>query len=370
MTGRPVDAGRRAALRALALGAGMPAFAPALAKGVAAPDRFAGTPVGCAVWRMPLEADAQYRAAIRRYCDLIVPADALKWDKLRPTPDVFDFADADVIVGYARANGLGLRGHCLVWHEQVPAWLDRMTSRAEAEGVLREHIARVVGRYRGVIPVWDVVNELVDNMHPGEGDGLRQTLWLRLIGPGYIEMALRAAAAADPAAKLVLNEYFLEIAGPEGDARRAVMLRVVRQLLDRGAPLHAVGVQGHLYAERPIDRGALARFVKTVRALGLDVIVTELDFVDQKAPADPAVRDAMAASFAFECLDAVWEGGGASAILTWGITDAYGWTDDHRPRPDGLPTRPLPLDRQYRPKPLLDVVQHFRRWMPAGRAPG
>lgn len=321
-----------------------------------------GTPIGCAVQRKLLDEDAEYRAAIRRYCDLVVTEDALKWDRLRPTRDVFDFNDADAIVAFARAAGLGIRGHALVFHGQVPPWIDEIHTQEEAEHEMRRHIETVVGRYKGVIGSYDVVNEFTDD-RPEVGLGLRPTPWMRLIGQDYIEIALRTAAEADPAAKLVLSDYFLENQGEHYDARRAVMLRTVRRMVNRGVPLHAVGIQGHLYADRRVDRAALARFTADLRTLGVGVLVTEFDMIDQAAPGDIARRDDIAAAYAFALLDAICEGGGAQAVLTWGITDKYSWTSWHKPRADGLPTRPLPLDDHYRPKPMNDVLQHFRRWV-------
>lgn len=323
-------------------------------------------PLGCAVQRRLL-GDPAYRAAIVAHFDMVVTEDALKWERLRPNPRDFDFADSDAIVAFAKGAGLSIRGHALVFHGQVPPWLDGMSTRAEAEEDMRRAIATVVGRYRGVIRSWDVVNEFTDD-RPEVGTGLRRTIWERLIGDDYIAIALRAAAEADPSAQLVLSDYFLEYKGAHYDARRAVMLRVVRDLVRRGVPIHAVGMQGHLYGDRVVDRVAVRKFVADLKALGIELVVTELDIVDQAYPADIDQRDRLAAYQAFELLDAVTEGGGAQSILTWGVHDGNSWTSWHKPRPDGLPTRPLALDTSFRPKPLMHVLQHFRRRV-AAQAP-
>ena len=325
-------------------------------------------PLGCAVQRRYL-GEADYRAAITSHFDMVVTEDALKWERLRPNPRDFDFADSDAIVDFAKATGLAIRGHALVFHGQVPAWLDRLETRRDAEEDMRRAIATIVGRYRGVIGSWDVVNEFTDD-RPEVGSGLRPTVWERLIGPDYIAIALREAAAADPSAQLVLSDYFLEYRDRHYDDRRAVMLRVVRDLLRRGVPVHAVGIQGHLYGDRIVDRPAVTRFVADLKSLGVEVVVTELDIIDQAYPADPDRRDRLAAQQAFELLDAVTEGGGIHSCLTWGVTDKYSWTSWHRPRDDGLPTRPLALDAAYRQKPLMQVLQHFRRrTVPPDRPP-
>ncbi|GAA0237800.1 Endo-1,4-beta-xylanase Z [Methylorubrum aminovorans] len=383
---QPSHIDRRAALKGVVFGTAVLAAGPDSSAAPAAPASSStgkpgpaararsvaplGTPIGCAVQASLLDQDAGYRRAILRDCDLVVTEDALKWDRLRPTRGAFDFTEGDAIVRFARNVGLAVRGHALVFHGQVPPWLDTVRSRAEAEAELRKHIANVVGHYRGAITSWDVVNEFTDDA-PERGTGLRNTLWRRLIGDGYIEMSLRAAAQADPAAQLLLSDYFLEFEGEHYDSRRAVMLRTVQGLVARGVPLHGVGMQGHLYSDRVIDRAAVARFVAEVRALGLVVVVTELDVIDQTFPADLRQRDELVAQQAFQLLDAIAEGGGADAVLTWGLRDRDSWTRWHKPRLDGLPTRSLPLDDDLKPKPLHEVMQHFRRRVPTeGRSPG
>jgi endo-1,4-beta-xylanase len=327
-----------------------------------------GTPIGCAVQAELLAQDDAYRQAIIRDCDMVVTEDALKWDRLRPSRGKFDFTEGDAIVRFAQAAGLSVRGHALVFHGQVPPWLDTLRTRAEAEAEMRKHITTVVGHYRGKIASWDVVNEFTDDA-PERGTGLRNTIWRRLIGDGYIEMALRAAAEADPEAQLLLSDYFLEFEGEHYDYRREVMLRTAQGMVSRGVPLHGVGMQGHLYSDRVVDRAAVARFVTGLRALGLVLVVTELDVIDQTFPADLRQRDELVAQQAFRLLDAIAEGGGAHAVLTWGLRDRDSWTRWHKPRADGLPTRSLPLDDDLKPKPLHDVIQHFRRRVAKSTSP-
>ena len=318
-----------------------------------------GMPLGCAVQRKLLD-DPAYQAAITAHFDMVVTEDALKWERLRPNPRDFDFADSDAIVKFAKDAGLSIRGHALIYHGQTPRWLEEMRTRDEAEEDMRRAIATIVGRYRGVIGSWDVVNEFTADA-PEIGTGMRRTIWERLIGDDYIAIALRATAEADPSAQLVLSDYFLEFKGPHYDARRAVMLRVVRDLVRRGVPLHAVGMQGHLFADRQVDRAAVAKLTADLKALGIGLVVTELDIIDQAYPAEIETRDRLAAQHAFELLDAVTEGGGAHSVLTWGVSDRASWTSWHMKRADGLPTRPLALDASFRPKPLMHVLQHFRR---------
>lgn len=315
---------------------------------------------GAAVRGGVLDSDAGYAAAIASRCSLIVPEGALKWLDLRPDAKTFDFGGADRIAAFAARHAIGLRGHTLAWYGAMPAWTDAITSRTEAERTLTHHIETVVSRYRGLIGSWDVVNEPIPE-NPGSQNDLRPFVWTRTLGPDYIPIAFRAAAAADPAARLVINEYDIEFEGPRFAARRAALLALVRALLDKGVPLHAVGLQGHLVGDRSIDRDGLQSFLREIRALGLDVLVTELDVVDHTLPGAIGQRDARVAEMARTFLSAVAEVTPPSAILTWGISDRYTWVPMYFSRGDGLANRPLPLDADMRPKPLMAVLEQFTR---------
>ncbi|KQP22182.1 glycoside hydrolase family 10 [Methylobacterium sp. Leaf102] len=315
---------------------------------------------GAAVRGDALANDPAYAQALAERCRLIVPEGSLKWPVIRPNRDTFDFADADRIAAFASRLGIGLRGHTLAWYGAMPAWTDAITSRAEAERVLTQHIERVVSRYAGLITSWDVVNEAVPDDPAAAGD-LRPFVWSNTLGADYIPIAFRAAAAADPAARLVLNEYDLEYVGARFESRRAALLRIARRLVESGVPLHAIGLQAHLFADRRIDRDGLQAFLREIRAMNLDVLVTELDVIDASLPGDVETRDRRVAETARTFLAAVHEVVPPSAILTWGISDRYTWVPTYFTRSDGLPNRPLPLDASMRPKPLMAVLEDFTR---------
>lgn len=346
-----------------ASGAALPQAAPALAmQGPRAAPRTAADliPFGVAVRADALAADPSYRAAIIANCQLIVPEGEMKWPDVRPSRAEYRFDKADAIIDFARDNRIAVRGHTLAWYGAMPPWTERIASRAEAERELVSHIETVVSRYRGVVPSWDVVNEPLDDW-PKDAAALRPSIWTRRLGPDYLPIALRAAARADPAAQLVLNEYDIEFRGERFAARRKALLQLLRWLRDRGAPLHALGLQAHLFAEREIDRDALQAFLADVVALELAVVVTELDVIDQGLPGEVVERDARVAGVAGGFLKAVFEVVRPKAILTWGLSDRYTWVPTYFRRPDGMPNRPLPLDAEFRRKPLFDVIQEFRR---------
>ena len=242
---------------ALAAAAGLAATGFAQAAGVSAARPI---PIGSAAQIETFRADPRYREALKRYCDVIVPMNDLKWEALRHDRARFDFSGADEIVAFAERNGQALRGHALLWGEALPPWARDMTSRAEAERELVEHISTVVDRYKGRIATWDVVNEVI-RFEPLPGEPMRDTIWQRLLGPAHVEIAFRAAAAADPKARLVLNDFNFEEPGAGTAARRRIALDLCRRLKDKGIPVHGIGMQAHLYADRPLDIDGLENFM-------------------------------------------------------------------------------------------------------------
>lgn len=315
-------------------------------------------PFGAALRDGPLAGEPDYRAAIVAHCRQVVGEGGLKWFDLRPSRERFVFDQADRQLAFATENGLDLRGHTLVWYGAMPDWTKTIASAAEAERELVRHIETVVGRYRGRIKSWDVINEPIPD-DPASRSDIRPSIWQQRLGESHIALALRTAARADPEARLVINEYDIEFVGDRFRRKRDALLRLVRDLKLRNVPLHAIGLQGHLRGDLAIDEDGLSAFVSEMRALGLDVLVTELDVVDDKLPGPPALRDMLAAARAYDFLRAIHAAARPAAVLTWGITDKYTWVPLWFKRSDGLANRPLPLDDGYRPKPLMRVLEHF-----------
>jgi endo-1,4-beta-xylanase len=339
---------------------GVSAFATPKSQPLAGAAAAGLIPYGSAVRAGALESDSAYREAIIANCQLVVAEGEMKWADIRPTRGEYRFEKADSIIDFARQNKLEVRGHTLAWYGGLPAWTNEIAGRAEAERELVDHIKTVVSRYRGVIPSWDVVNEpLVD--FPESSTSLRPCVWTRHLGADYLSIALRTTAAVDPQARLVLNEYDVEFKGPRFAARRKALLQLLRSLRDKGVPLHGVGLQAHLFADRAIDRDGLQAFLSEIAALKLDVLITELDVVDYELPGKVGERDALVAKMAAEFLGSVCEVVRPKAILTWGLSDRYTWVPIYFKRPDGMLNRPLPLDADFKRKPLFDVIEQFRR---------
>ena len=327
------------------------------------PSRPAGAapiPYGAAVRSGALVADPPYRAAVGSMCDIIVPEGEMKWSDIHPRRGEYRFENADALVDFARQNHIEIRGHTLAWYGALPAWTSEFATAAEAERELVDHIETVVSRYRGAVLSWDVVNEPLADW-PQDRTSLRPSIWMDRLGPEYLPIAFKATAATDPDAKLVLNEYDVEYRGARFEARRKALVQLLRWLRDRDVPLHAVGLQAHLFAGRTIDRDGLQALLAEIVALKLDILITELDVVDKDLPGRIGERDALVASMAAEFLGACCEVVRPKAILTWGLTDRYTWVPSFFKRADGMPNRPLPLDAELKPKPLFDVIEEYRR---------
>jgi endo-1,4-beta-xylanase len=315
-------------------------------------------PFGAAVRPGLLDTNVEYSNALRRYCDVIVPEGGMLWNDLRPDKSTYDFRDADRIASFAVNNGLQLHGHTLVWYGVMPAWTQGLTSQSLAQDELLKHINTVVGRYKGLINSWVVVNEPLNENAAGFDD-LRPTIWQRTIGIDHLSMAFHAAHAADPAAKLIINEFDIEYVGERYRNRRRALASLIRYLVDRGVPVHGVGLQGHLKADREIDSQGLREFAGDMKALGLKISVTELDVVDDLLPADIGERDRLASECARTFLSSLSELDQLDSLLTWGITDKYTWVPMYFKRSDGLKNRPLPLNEQYAAKPLMATIAEF-----------
>ncbi|NET62936.1 MAG: endo-1,4-beta-xylanase [Moorea sp. SIO1G6] len=303
-----------------------------------------GISIGTAVQAKPLREDETYQEVLAREFNLVTPENAMKFGRLHPKRDRYDFTNPSTIVNFAQANQMQVYGHTLVWHNNLPDWLkEKEWSRQELIDILREHIYTVVGRFRGQIVVWDVVNEAIEN-----NGSLRKTIWLQGIGPEYIEMAFRWAHEADPQAKLFYNDYKAEGLGKKSNAIYAL----VKDLQQQGVPIHGVGFQMHTSIKRPPNPKKVAANIQRLGELGLEVRITEMDVQiysgkgtrEEKLAAQAEVyRDIMSV-----CLDAP----NCKSFATWGLSDNYSWIPYFFDRPDS----PLLFDESYRPKPAYNAL--------------
>jgi endo-1,4-beta-xylanase len=312
-----------------------------------------GLLVGCAVVPQRLTGEPAYAGLVAGQVNLLVAENAMKWAALRPAPDKFDYRGADEILAFASQHGQKVRGHNLCWHESIPSWFAGTVTKQNAQQFLVQHIQTVAGRYSGRLHSWDVVNEAIDPKS-GRPDGLRNSPWLDLIGPDYIELAFNTARKPDPTALLTYNDYGIENDSADDREKSGQVLMLVRRMKARGVPIDAVGVQSHLSATDPAPGAGLLEFVRELRGMGLQVFVTELDINEKKLEGSVGERDAAIARLYKEYVTMMVAEPNVSAVLTWGITDRYTWLDGPKyARPDGQPQRCLPFDSDYHPAPAF-----------------
>lgn len=302
---------------------------------------------GVAIDAAPLREDSRYREIARREFSALTPADAMKMGPLRPARDRFQWSDADALVEFAESNAQRVHGHTLVWHGQLPAWLEsRSWTRGELLPVLREHVSAVVARYKERVQVWDVVNEAV------EDDGSpRQTLWRRVIGPEYIEHAFRWAHEIDPAAVLLYNDYNGEGLGKKSDA----IYELLRDLKSRGAPVHGVGLQMHMTVGKIPPAKELRANLRRLADLGLELHVTEAD-VRMPLPATAEALAEQARDYR-QLLSVALEFPQLRSWTIWGFSDRHSWV----PRTFKGYGAALPWDENYKAKPALDGLLNALR---------
>jgi endo-1,4-beta-xylanase len=297
-----------------------------------------------------------YTQLVQAQANILVAENAMKWAGLRPTANTFDFSQADRLLRFAGLAGQRVRGHNLCWHQGLPSWFKTTANKESARQLLTQHIQVVAGRYRGQIHSWDVVNEAVE-LADGRPDGLRNSPWLELVGPDYIELAFQTAAKADPQAKFTYNEYGIELDTAEQSAKRGQVLLLVRRLKARGVPVHAVGVQSHLQADGPQPGAGLLSFIRECAKLDLEVYVTEMDVNTHSLAGGPEAQDAAVGQVYRSYLGQVLAEPNVPVALTWGLTSANSWlngTDDPwAKRKDGARQRPLPFDDDLKATPAF-----------------
>ncbi|WP_163649903.1 endo-1,4-beta-xylanase [Modicisalibacter sp. 'Wilcox'] len=306
--------------------------------------------IGTAVATNPLLGDPAYARVLAREFSMVTPENAMKFQFIHPRPGRYAFAEADAIVDFAEHNGMAVHGHTLAWGEALPRWLSRGDySDGELREILADHIATVVGRYKGRVAGWDVVNEPLEPFGP---ELRRDSPWYRAMGADYIAFALRAAHRADPDAALYINEFACE----ERNAKSDALYRLARGLLADGVPLDGIGFQLHEDLTddyRPVTAAAFRDNVRRFIDLGLAVRISEMD-VNLHDDASTARLQQQAAYYA-SMLALARDIPAFTAFSTWGFTDRYSSLQDWW-NPDGLGNG-LIFDPALRAKPAYDALR-------------
>ena len=290
--------------------------------------------------RANLLAEPNYATTLSREFNGLVPENELKWENVHPQPTTYNFAPADALVNFARLHSMSVRGVPLLWDFQNPAWLTSgKFTRAQTRSILASHIATVVGHYKGRIAQWDVVNE------PFAPNGkLRATVW-RKIGRRYMDQAFAMARAADPAAKLFLNERHIEVPGVKADA----VFNEVSKMKARGVPINGVGFQMHANTTQPTSQQLASQFARYA-AIGVEVAITEMD-VQLTEPPTAAAIQAQAVVYR-GALATCRAAPNCKTFVVWGFTDKYSWIPLFFP---GMGSATV-MDSVYKGKPAYDAL--------------
>jgi len=279
-------------------------------------------------------AESGYAATAGAQFNFATPENEMKWAVTEPVQNQFNFAPGDAIVAFAKQHNIQVKGHTLVWHQQLPAWVGAITDAATLRAAMVNHIFAEAIHYSGQVVAWDVVNEAVDD----GGQSLRNTIFNQLLGPTYLDDAFNAAHAADPDAKLYYNDYGAEGAGAKSD----YVYNLVKGMLSRGVPINGVGLQMHTGSVDASPSAAqVASNMQRLAALGLDVLITEMDV--QACNNDLNAQGTRYHDIVTGCVAQ----SACKGVTVWGVTDKYSWLNGQ----SCASPQPLLFDDNYNPKP-------------------
>ena len=313
----------------------------------------------------PSNLDGDERELILQHFSSITAENVMKPGPIHPEDNRYDWAPADSLARFATRHGLKMRGHTLCWHNQTGEWMlkdseGKDASKEVALQRLKDHITAVVGRYKGTVYAWDVVNEAV-----GDGEGLyRDTPWYRICGEEYIAKAFEYAHEADPGALLFYNDY-----NTTKREKREKIVQLVKGLLDQGVPIHGIGMQGHWSVYGP-DEAALRESIEAYSTLGLQIQITELDVSIYKPEGErrekrPDESDEFTPELeekqlqAYDMFFRVFRDykDAITAITFWNVSDRHSWLDNFPVR--GRKNYPLLFDGELKPKKVYKRVVDF-----------
>jgi len=256
-------------------------------------------------------SDTQYRNLASSEFDMVTAENSMKWDATEKSQGTFSFTQGDQIATFAKTHNQRIRGHTLLWHQQIPSYLNSLSKDALLKA-LQTHIEGEAGHFKGQVYAWDVVNEIFD-----DNGGLRSSVWKNTIGEDFVAQAFKWARAADPAAKLYINDYSIEGV----NAKSTALYNLVSKLKNQSVPIDGVGFQSHfIVGSLP---GDLSTNLQRFTALGLEVAITELDIrTTTPASADKLTQQAKDYGTTFKACMNIPK---CVGVTIWGITDKFSW---------------------------------------------
>lgn len=321
-------------------------------------------------------ADTSSLKIVKRHFNSIVAENCMKSEKIQPREGEFFFDEADKFVNFGIENNMSIIGHCLIWHSQCPDWffVDDKGNNVSAEKLkqrMKTHISTVVGRYKGKIKGWDVVNEAIV-----EDGSYRKSKFYEILGEEFIPLAFQYAHEADPDAELYYNDYGMNVKG-----RRDGVVKLIRSLKAKGIRIDAVGMQGHMGMDYP-DINEFEESMLAFAAEGVKVMITEWDmsalptarqsanisdtvaFRESLNPYPDALPDSVNTAWnrRMDEFFTIFEKHSdiVTRVTAWGVSDGDSWKNDFPVR--GRKDYPLLFDRDYQPKKfvkdMIDEVEN------------
>lgn len=302
-------------------------------------------------------------ANIKANYDIITPENCMKPQPTHPSEDTYNWTTPDALVTWCQDNNIKVWGHTLLWHAQTGRWFfgpgadGQPVTRELAMERLKKHIFTVVGRYKGRIIGWDVVNEAIEDRGAGETENLRNRSWYTAVGPDVLTLAFKWAHEADPEAQLYYNDYNIEQGAVENKGKHASSMRLLKRLIAEGVPIHGVGIQGHWHLDTNL--ADVEKAISNYESLGLKVCISELDVtatgtntgafptrggggtISDEAFQQQAQVYAKLFDIFKRHSDAI------SRVTFWGISDRRSWRSRQRP---------LLFDAQLQPKPAFQAI--------------
>ncbi|WP_437730137.1 endo-1,4-beta-xylanase [Sorangium sp. So ce1335] len=296
--------------------------------------------------------DNRYKSVAAAEHNYVTAENEMKWDALEPNPGQFSWGAADNIVNWARQNNMKVKGHTLVWHNQLPGWANSLSGAAAVEQAIRRHIENVMGHFKDRINHWDVVNEaVITNSDTGVGNPrMRPSVFFNALGERYLDLAFQIAREQDPTAKLYYNDYSIDALNEKAD----FVYEMVKGMVERGVPIDGVGFQMHIGPPNNEAGGAdVAANLRRFADLGLEVLISEMDInrcggVVTAEEQLTYYHDIVAACFSMpEC----------TAITFWGINDGRSWLNSWSGALcNGQSSQSLLFDDQYQKKATYNRV--------------
>lgn len=306
-------------------------------------------PIGVAADPGALNFISEYRDIAIEQFNSITPENIFKPELLHPQEDQFAWEQADQLVEFCQEHQKRLHGHTLIWHSQIPGWMQTFAgSNEEWEEMMKVHIQTICAHFKGKVSGWDVVNEAFN-----EDGSLRQTIWLENIGPSYIEKAFQFAHEADSNALLFYNDY--NIAGEE--RKRNAIVNFMTDLKMRGVAIHGIGMQLHISISYPSER-QMEDAMRQISDQGFLVHLSEIDISINPNSRDiePTERRLQKQANTMVCvLDSYHQIpiDQQYGLTFWGVGDGHSWIPGHFNRVD----YPLLFDEAYDPKPVYCALK-------------